>query len=301
MRFLSNRNVIFSLAMLTGLAFPQLAPWTEPLTLPVLALVMTLATMNIPDNFFTSFRSLLIPSITGILMNYLILGGATLAMSALIIHQEDIWIGFVLIAAVPPAVAVIPFTNILEGNLTYTLAGTAATYLAALIIMPLMFLFFLGMSFTAPQKLIMIMILLITFPVVASRIIIRSGIHNRVAPYQGLLTNWGFFIVLYTLVGLNQETIFREPLMLIPVATVIFVSTFLLGFLIELIGRFFKIHQKNLISLVLLGTMKNQGIAGGLALSLFTREAALPAAVSSVFLILFFMWLDIKRHWKSGL
>lgn len=301
MRFLSNRNVIFSLAMLTGLAFPQLAPWTEPLTLPVLALVMTLATMNIPDNFFTSFRSLLIPSITGILMNYLILGGATLAMSALIIHQEDIWIGFVLIAAVPPAVAVIPFTNILEGNLTYTLAGTAATYLAALIIMPLMFLFFLGMSFTAPQKLIMIMILLITFPVVASRIIIRSGIHNRVAPYQGLLTNWGFFIVLYTLVGLNQETIFREPLMLIPVATVIFVSTFLLGFLIELIGRFFKIHQKNLISLVLLGTMKNQGIAGGLALSLFTREAALPAAVSSVFLILFFMWLDMKRHWKSGL
>lgn len=301
MRFLSNRNVIFSLAMLTGLAFPQLAPWTEPLTLPVLALVMTLATMNIPDDFFTSFRSLLIPSIAGILMNYLILGGATLAMSALIIHQEDIWIGFVLIAAVPPAVAVIPFTNILEGNLTYTLAGTAATYLAALIIMPLMFLFFLGMSFTAPQKLIMIMILLITFPVVASRIIIRSGIHNRVAPYQGLLTNWGFFIVLYTLVGLNQETIFREPLMLIPVATVIFVSTFLLGFLIELIGRFFKIHQKNLISLVLLGTMKNQGIAGGLALSLFTREAALPAAVSSVFLILFFMWLDMKRHWKSGL
>ncbi len=301
MRFLSNRNVIFSLAMLTGLAFPQLAPWTEPLTLPVLALVMTLATMNIPDDFFTSFRSLLIPSIAGILMNYLILGGATLAMSALIIHQEDIWIGFVLVAAVPPAVAVIPFTNILEGNLTYTLAGTAAAYLAALIIMPLMFLFFLGMSFTAPQKLIMIMILLITFPVVASRIIIRSGIHNRVAPYQGLLTNWGFFIVLYTLVGLNQETIFRKPLMLIPVATVIFVSTFLLGFLIELIGRFFKIHQKNLISLVLLGTMKNQGIAGGLALSLFTREAALPASVSSVFLILFFMWLDMKRHWKSGL
>ncbi|MGA3206550.1 MAG: hypothetical protein ABSE05_01835 [Syntrophales bacterium] len=299
MRFLSNRNVIFSLAMLTGLAFPQLTPWTEPLTLPVLALIMTLATMNIPDNFFTSFRSLLIPSIAGILINYLILGGATLTMSALIIHQEDIWIGFVLLAAVPPAVAVIPFTNILEGNITYTLAGTAAAYLAALIIMPLMFAFFLGINFAAPQKLIMIMILLIAFPVVASRIIIQSGIHNRIAPYQGLLTNWGFFIVLYTLVGLSRETISREPLMLIPVAAIMFVSTFLLGFLIELIGRIFKINQKNLISLVLLGTMKNQGIAGGLAISLFTRASALPAAVSSVFLILFFMWLDIKMRWKK--
>jgi BASS family bile acid:Na+ symporter len=260
---------------------------------------MTLATLNIPDNFFTSLRSLLIPSIAGILMNYLILGGATLTMGALIIHQEDIWIGLVLIAAVPPAVAVIPFTDILEGNITYTLAGTAAAYLAALIIMPLMFLFFLGMNFAAPQKLIMIMILLIAFPVVASRIIIRSGIHNWIVPYHGLLTNWGFFVVLYTLVGLNRETIFREPLMLIPVAAIIFVSTFLLGFLIELIGRLFKINQKNIISLVLLGTMKNQGIAGGLAISLFTRESALPAAVSSVFLILFFMWLDIKKRWKK--
>ena len=299
LKFLRNRNIIFSLAMLMGLAFPQLAPWTEPLTLPVLALVMTLATINIPDNFFTSIRSLLIPSIAGILMNYLILGGATLAMSALFINQEDIWIGFVLIAAVPPAVAVIPFTNILEGNITYTLAGTAATYLAALIIMPLMFLVFLGMNFAAPQKLIMIMILLIALPVVASRIIIRYGIHSRIAPYHGLLTNWGFFIVLYTLVGLNRETIVKEPLMLIPVASIFFVSTFLLGFLIELIGRLVKINQKDLVSLVLLGTMKNQGIAGSLALSLFTRESALPAAVSSVFLILFFMWLDIKRRWKK--
>jgi BASS family bile acid:Na+ symporter len=143
------------------------------------------------------------------------------------------------------------------------------------------------------------MILLIAFPVVASRIIIQSGIHNRIAPYQGLLTNWGFFIVLYTLVGLSRETISREPLMLIPVAAIMFVSTFLLGFLIELIGRIFKINQKNLISLVLLGTMKNQGIAGGLAISLFTRASALPAAVSSVFLILFFMWLDIKMRWKK--
>ncbi|HBH86657.1 MAG TPA: hypothetical protein DDY17_03505, partial [Syntrophaceae bacterium] len=78
-----------------------------------------------------------------------------------------------------------------------------------------------------------------------------------------------------------------------------FVSTFLLGFLIELIGRLVKINNKDLVSLVLLGTMKNQGIAGGLAISLFTRESALPAAVSSVFMILFFIWLDIKRRGRK--
>jgi len=99
MRFLSNRNVIFPLAILTGLAFPQLTPWTNHLTLPALAFIMTLATLNIPNNYFHSFRSFLVPSVAGILMSYFILGGATLAMSALLIHQEDLWIGFVLIAA----------------------------------------------------------------------------------------------------------------------------------------------------------------------------------------------------------
>jgi BASS family bile acid:Na+ symporter len=127
----------------------------------------------------------------------------------------------------------------------------------------------------------------------------RGGIHNRITPYQGLLTNWGFFIVLYTLIGLNRDTIFSEPLMVMPVAAITFVSTFLLGFLIERIGSFFKINRGDLISLVLMGTMKNQGIAGGLALSLFAGSSALPAAVSGVFFITFFMWLDMKRRWKK--
>ena len=294
---LTNRNFIFSLAMITGLTFPHLSSWMEPLIFPVLALIMTLAITNVPNSFFKSLRSLFVPSIAGILMNYLILGGATLAMGAWLINREDIWIGFVLVAVVPPAVAVIPFTNILGGNTSYTLAGTVASYIGALVIMPLTFLILIGADFVATPKLMRIMILLIALPVVASRLIIRTGINNRIASYQGQITNWGFFIVLYTLVGLNRETIFREPLILIPVGAICFITTFLLGFLIECIGRRLKMSEENLISLVLLGTMKNQGIAGGLAISLFTPEAALPAAVSTIFLFLFFMWLDVKRNW----
>ena len=293
---LTNRNTVFFIAMLAGLLFPQLSACLEPFILPVLAFIMTLAVANVPDSFFKSIRSLIVPSLAGILMNYLILGGATIAMSSWLIDRENIRIGFVLLAAVPPAVAVIPFTSILEGNLSYTLAGTVAAYIAALIIMPLCFLIFIGPGFAATPKLIKIMIVLIALPVAASRVIIRTGINARIAPFQGMITNWGFFIVLYTLVGLNQETIFRQPLLLIPVGTILFITTFLLGFLIERIGRRLNVSKENRMSLVLLGTMKNQGIAGGLAISLFTREAALPAAVSTIFLILFFMLLDVKKR-----
>jgi hypothetical protein len=40
-------------------------------------------------------------------------------------------------------------------------------------------------------------------------------------------------------------------------------------------------------SLVLLGTLKNYGIAGGLDLTLFRRKTALPATVSSVLIIVY--------------
>ena len=80
-------------------------------------------------------------------MTYVILNGAILLLSALLIGDHNLWIGFVLIAAVPPAVAVIPFTAILEGNVSSTLSGTVASYLAALLIMPLMFWIFIGTGF----------------------------------------------------------------------------------------------------------------------------------------------------------
>jgi BASS family bile acid:Na+ symporter len=67
-------------------------------------------------------------------MSYIILAGVLLCLSALFIEDKNLWIGFVLIASVPPAVAVIPFTAILEGNVDYTLSGTVASYIAALLI-----------------------------------------------------------------------------------------------------------------------------------------------------------------------
>ena len=221
-----------------------------------------------------------------------------LAAAALLINAQNMWIGFVLIAAVPPAVAVIPFTAILEGNVSYTLSGTVASYLAALAIMPLMFWIFIGTGFADPYKLIRIMLLLIVLPLVLSRIILYFNWQDRIAPVRGLLTDWGFFIVLYSMIGVNRDLIFSQPLLIAPIAMVVLAATFVLGFVIEKIGVLAKVDKKNRISLVLLGTLKNQGIAGGLAIALFEKEAALPSAVYSVFMILYIMWLDLRRRWQ---
>ena len=228
-------------------------------------------------------------------MTYIILGGVILLLSALLIGDHNLWIGFVLIAAVPPAVAVIPFTAILEGDVSYTLSGTVASYLAALLIMPLIFWIFIGTGFDDPYKLVRIMLLLIILPLVLSRMIIHFNWQDRIAPVRGLLTDWGFFIVLYSIIGVNRGLIFSRPLSIIPIAVVVFATTFVLGWAIQKTCVFFKVDKKNIISLVLQGTLKNQGIAGGLALALFEKEAALPAAIYSISMILYIMWLDWRK------
>lgn len=37
-------------------------------------------------------------------------------------------------------------------------------------------------------------------------------------------------------------------------------------------------------------------IAGGLAIALFEKEAALPSAVYSVFMIVYILWLDLRHQ-----
>lgn len=291
MKLLNNRNFIFFLAMTLGLLLPQPAQWTRILMLPALALVMTLATINVPNDYFLKPRAVIKPSLAGIMMTYVILGSVILLLSALVINRQNLWIGFVLIAAVPPAVAVIPFTAILKGNVSCTLAGTVASYLAALLIMPIVFWLFIGANLN-PGKLAGIIILLIVLPLVLSRLILYFNWQERLAPVRGFLTNWGFFIVLYSMIGVNRDLIFSRPLSLIPVAGIAFATTFMLGGVIHKIGVILKVGRENIVSLVLQGTLKNQGIAGGLAIALFEKEAALPSAVYSIFMILYIIWLD---------
>ncbi len=292
--------MIFILALALGLVFPNPAVWTKYLMMPALALVMTLATISVPNDYFLRPRSILLPSLYGILMTYVVLGGVILAAAVFLITDQNLWIGFVLIAAVPPAVAVIPFTAILDGHVTDALSGTVASYLAALLIMPLLFWIFIGTGFSDPYKLLWIMLLLIVLPLVLSRIILYFRLQERIAPVRGLLTDWGFFIVLYSMIGVNRDLIFTEPRMILPLAGVVLLATFVLGYVIEKAAALLKLDKKQTVTLVLLGTLKNQGIAGGLAISLFEKEAALPSAIYSVFMILYIMWLDLRRRLKSG-
>ena len=140
------------------------------------------------------------------------------------------------------------------------------------------------------------MIELILAPIIIARILITTRIAHFIEPVKGGLTNWGFFLVTYTIVGLNQDIFFSHPKILLPVVFISVASTFLLGWIIEGVSKLFKIDQETITSLVLLGTLKNYGLAGGLALTFFNHQTAVPSTVAVVFMVIYIIWLEFKKR-----
>jgi bile acid:Na+ symporter, BASS family len=297
---LKDRNFILILALIMGLIWENGAIWTEPSILPALAVVMTLSVLNIPAGAFSSLKTIAGPGLAGVAMSFLVNAMFIIGLSSLLIHDKAIWAGFVIIAAMPPAVAVIPFAGFLNGNSNYALFGTVGAYLAALVLTPLIALLFLGTNFISPLKLFIIIIKLIVAPVVVAQILARTGIARFIEPVKGAVTNWSFFLITYTIVGLNKQYFVSHPLSLMPAAAVAAAGTFVLGWIIGKSANRFGIDRSKTVSLILLGTLKNYGLSGGLALTFFDRRTALPSTVSVVFMVIYIIRLEFRKRQGDG-
>ena len=291
---LRNQNFILFFALFCGLLFGGVAEHTRALVLPALGLVMTLSCMGVSSEIFRSPRSLLRPILVGIVMNYFVLGGTLLLLNYFLISDPEISAGFVLLAAVPPAVAVIPFSTMFHGNLNFAMLAAIGAYLSGLLITPGIAVFFLGSSFVRPLKLLLVLVELILLPLIGSRFLLKSSLAGWLNRYRGDLVNWTFFLVIYTLVGINRRVFFEQPLTIMPIAFIVLLTTFGLGWLIEKVARAAGISEPTTVSLVLLGTLKNYGTAAGLGLVIYGKQATLPATVGTIAMILYAIWLGLR-------
>ncbi len=299
-RLFRNRNFILVLAIVLGLVIGEpVATRTEPLVLPLLALVMTLSAANVTSKEFTSLRTMPRTILLSVLLNYVVMGGTTLLLAWWLISDKDLWAGFVVLATVPPAVAVLPFSHMLGGNTLFSLIGLTGAYLAALIIMPAVMALFLGVGFFDPVKLLIILGELILIPIVFSRILLFTGLMKRIAPWRGTIVNWSFFVALFTIVGLNRQAFLGEFDILIRIIVIAIATSFVLGYIISLVTRALHVNHETSISLVLMGSLKNYGLASGILLTLFGERAAIPASVCTVFGILHLVWLGFRFRNKA--
>jgi BASS family bile acid:Na+ symporter len=259
---------------------------------------MTLSTMGVGGELFRSPRAWLRPLLAGVAMNYVVLGGLILLLGGLLPLEEHLRTGFVVLASVPPAVGVIPFTGFLEGDVEFSLMATLGCYMGAFVATPLVLYAFLGFGGGLQLSLLTTMVEVIILPLILSRALARTGVASRMEAFRGPLTNWSFFLIVYTVVGLNREVFLSQPLSLAPAAAITVTTTLLLGYAVERAGGLLRIEPGKVTSLVLLGTSKNAGFAAGLALTLLGRQAAIPSAIQTVFMLSQVILLDIRKRRK---
>src|SRR5664279_1630036 len=294
-KFLFSRShILFLLAIGMGILLPQAVEIASVLTLPALTIILTITLLRFPSGFFRHPRPLLSGAIWGNVMNYLILGNLIIMASIFLIHEEGFWVGMVLIAAAPPAITIIQLGNILRIEKQSMFAGFAGAYLGAALIVPLMGLGFLKFIPLNYFGLILLIAELILLPLFLSRLAVDKDWDKLIENYKDHITDWCFFIIFYALAAGTRYIVIHRALDVVYMFVIAAISTFLLGFIINLVGNYYGVAKEKISSLVFLGTMKNYGMAGAIALNVFNKQAALPALVFSVVMFIYTIWLKFR-------
>jgi BASS family bile acid:Na+ symporter len=287
---LNNQNFIFSLALILALTVGQGADWLEPLLLPVLGLAMALSTLDISNRDLTSMKTAPGPILISLLLNFVVLGGTLLLMSRWLINDEEIRAGFVILAAIPPAINVIPYTYILKGNMVFSLIGTTGLYIVALGLTPALMILLLGANYLDPWKLLIILAELIVAPLVVSRIIIATKLDRRMTGWRKTAVKGCFFTTIYIIIGVNREVVFGQRDILIRALIIWIVATPVLGHVFHFIAGKFGKDGPTRISWMVMSTRKNAGLASGIAIALIGDRVAFPAGIHVVVDVLTLLW-----------
>ncbi len=278
MNLLRNTPVIFFLAMILGIFLPSVAPLLKNLVIPALAFVMTLSLGEL------EFKGLdLKKGFDNLLLNYIFLSGLIIFLSSFL-GDEELRLGFIVMAAAPPAIAIVPFSKLLGGDVVESTVSNGIIYLFSLVLTPLIILYFTGKSVDA-FEILKALVILILIPLVVSRFFKIKD----TSPW----INLGFALVIYTVIGLNVDVLHQNILVLLGVVIIGVARTFVSGSIVFFAFRFKGFSVA--ITKALFSSYKNLGFTAGVSLLLFGERASIPAAVCIFLEILLFNYYFIIK------
>jgi BASS family bile acid:Na+ symporter len=229
----------------------------------------------------------------GVLICYGVAGGVTLLVGSF--YDHDLWLGWVMIAAVPCAISVTSGTLILKGNTKLAMITVTTIYLIALAVTPVMTKVFIGEAIS-PFEVLKYVALFIIIPFIVSVPLRKVAINANV---KAVSINIMFFILVFITFGANKEFIFSEPRTVLWVVAGCLVRIVAVALTMELVLKWIRAKRDSRIPLVLLSIWKNSALAMSMTMILIsTSESVLPSALSLPLEMIWFMvliWYYQKR------
>ncbi len=290
MRLWDNFSLVVVLALVAGLVTGGPPGYTREISTVSLVFAMTFSLAEVRFRGLSA-RAELRGFVRALALNYGVLSGVILGLSFLYVDR-DVRLGWVVMAAVPSAVAVIPITSMLRGNAQRALFSSAFLYVAALGIAPVLTLLFAGEA-ANPLDLGTQLFLLIALPMVVSRPLASSPV---LAKHRRLFVNASFFVLVLTLAGANRSVFTTSPGLVAALAVGGLVRTWGIGAAIYVVTTLRSEDRALRVSDSLFACLKNLGLAAVLGASLFGPVAALPAIIS---MFLEISWVVVLGRWFS--
>lgn len=211
-------------------------------------------------------------------MSYGALGGI-IVMYGLLTADPLIRSGWILMASAPPAIAVVPITSLLRGDVRRALIANAVLYFLALVAVPGLNLLFLGR--TVPVDVLAFQtLLLIGIPVVLSRAL---RVWKPVQEARPALVSVAFFFLVLAIAGSTRGTLLGRPDLVAGLSLLAFLRTIGLGLVILAVAGLLHLPREGRIAAVTFAGFKNLGLTVVLAFTVFGPLASLPAIVSLIF------------------
>ncbi|MCF8054030.1 MAG: hypothetical protein K9K75_02270 [Deltaproteobacteria bacterium] len=286
---LSWRNVLLSLALFAGICAPKIpqevAGFVALVVLSVIV-IFYLSSLELKKNLQP--RSFWTSALVGVLLSYVLLGNVLIWTSAtLMFSYGTIWVGFIVLAVVPPI-----FPEILEFfREKIPITKIIGAYLAGVIIIPFMFGVLVDDALLDTKKIILLGVAVTLLPLSFSRIVFeREKLRKLILANKDAGLNLCFAITLFLAVSVNTDVFLQFPMVLLPIIVTTVISTFILGKLLLKVCSFFQITEST--NTVIMGTLKDGFIACGVALYLFPAESSLPAIVYCLNFMLYCAWLE---------
>jgi BASS family bile acid:Na+ symporter len=197
----------------------------------------------------------------------------------------------------PSSLEIITLGNLLRVEKNYIFTSLAGTYLGALLIVPLAGLCFLKYIHLNYWNIILLILGLIFLPLVISRIVIDKEWDKMVEKYEDTAIDFSYFIVFYAITANSRNFLMNWSYDLFFISLIAMGSTFLFYFMIRKIGFYLHEEENKINFFILLGTMKDCGLAGGIALTVFSPEVAIPPLIFALFTFIYMNWIKYRtRH-----
>lgn len=237
-----------------------------------IALTLSLSRVELSLHAFVKdWKNILISTF----LNFGLLSFITLALSAFFSG----WLkdGFVVIASMPPAVAVLPLTILLKGDVKKAFLSISWLYMISLLLTPLFTLAFLQRRIDI-ILLIKFIFLFMLLPFLISRILARS---NSRKERLNIVINLCFFLLAFSIVGKGRDFILFNPDLFLLIFAAMVIRTFFSGSVVKYVGT--RISKwRNIVHLSLLSSFKNEGLAMLMCISLFPSEVAFISAIPAI-------------------